>query len=251
MKIYSNFKMNKTSSEVKKYFYEFVLKKEKLNHTFTFFIPYTSLSLAKFLVQGSGIRIGGQNISDEESGERTGDISALMLKDIGTDSVLLGHHERRTKYKESNKEINKKIKLALKNGLEVVLCVGETLTERNTLKGKESLKVQIEEALKGLYENELENIVIAYEPVWAVGTGVVPNAKEIEKAVHVIRKVISEDFSTEAGEKINVVYGGSINTKNAATIGRISTLDGVLVGNASLNGDNLVKIAESLPVSQV
>ena len=250
MKIYSNFKMNKTSSEVKRYFYDIIPFVEKSKHEFCFMLPFTSLALGKFLVEGEPIAIGAQNVSEEEKGENTGEISASMLKDIGVDSVIVGHYERRVKYKENNRTINKKIKLALKNGLEVVLCIGETLTEKNTMKASESLRVQIEDALKGLYENELENIVLAYEPIWAVGTGVTPTSKEIEKAVYMIRKVISEDFSTEAGEKIKVIYGGSLNAKNVVGVGKIATLDGVLIGNSSLESENLKKIAQSLPVRE-
>ena len=248
MKIYSNFKMNKTSSEIKRYFYEFVPLAEKIKHEFTFMIPFTSLELGKFLTEGTNIKIGAQNLCEDEVGENTGEISASMLKDVGAQSVLVGHYERRTKYKETSRVLNKKITLALKNGLEVILCVGETQTERNTLKGRESLQTQIEEALKGLYENELDNIVIAYEPVWAVGTGTTPTAKEIEKAANAIRKVIADDFSVEAGEKINVVYGGSLNEKNIALVSKISLLDGVLIGNSALKCENLVKMAKALPV---
>lgn len=244
MKIYVNFKMNKTSSEVKKYFFEFLPEVEKFKHEFTFFLPFTSLSLGGFLADGR-VKIGGQNLCEEEEGEFTGEISARMLKDVGVSSVIVGHNERRTRYKETSKTINKKIKLALKNGLEVVLCVGETLTERNTLKGRESIKTQIEEALKGLYENELENIVIAYEPIWAVGTGVTPTPKEIEKAIAVIRNIISNDFSSEAGDKITVIYGGSINDKNISQFSRICHVDGFLIGNSGLKSENLVKIARS------
>lgn len=245
MKIYINFKMNKTSTQIKKYFYEFVPLVEGLKGEFTFMLPFTSLSLAKFLTQNTPVKIGAQNVCEEEEGEFTGEISARMLADEGVDSLLVGHNERRVKYKESNRIINKKIKLALKNGLEVVLCVGEGLIERNTLKGRESIKMQIEEALKGLYENELENIVIAYEPIWAVGTGNLPTVKEIEKAVAMIRSVISNDFSREAGEKITVIYGGSINERNIGQISKINLLDGVLVGNSALKCENLVKIARA------
>lgn len=248
MKIYANFKMNKTSSEIKNYFYQFLPMAEKLKHEMTFMLPFASLSISRFLTEGSMVKIGAQNVCEEEDGENTGEISASMLRDEKVSSVLVGHHERRSKYKESNRIINKKIKLALKNGLEVVLCVGENKTERNTLKGLESLRIQIEEALKGLYENELENIVIAYEPVWAVGTGISPTPKEIEKSIFAIRKVIAEDFSSEAGEKIVVIYGGSINEKNAGQIGKIPLLDGVLVGNGSLKCENFVKIVRSFPV---
>lgn len=250
MKIYSNFKMNKTSSEVKKYFYQFLSSADTESHEFVFMLPFTSISLGKFLTANSGVKIGAQNMCEEEIGENTGEISASMLRDLGVDCVLVGHHERRTKYKESNRIINKKIKLALKNGLAVVLCVGETLTERNSLKGLESIKTQIEEGLKGLYENELENIVLAYEPIWAVGSGVTPTAKELEKAIGAIRKVIADDFSSEAGEKINVVYGGSLNDKNISLVSRMTTIDGVLIGNGALKCENLIKITKALPVKE-
>ena len=187
------------------------------------------------MLDGGEISIGGQNLCDEEEGKCTGEISGKMLKSAGAEFVIVGHSERRTKFKENARSINKKIKIALKNRLKVILCVGESLAERNTLKMLESLKVQIEEALKGLYENELENIVIAYEPVWAIGSGKVPTNKEIETSVRAIRKVIADDFSAKAGENITVVYGGSIDAKNAPTINRVKNLNGMLIGGSCLD----------------
>ena len=212
-KIIGNFKMNKTSSEIKEYIMKLLPRLEKDKVEVTLCLPYTSLSLASFLLQGSGVKLGAQNLSDEESGKNTGEISGSMLKDCSVSTVIVGHSERRSKFKENGKMINKKIKIALKNSLEVVLCVGETLAEKNLHKTIDTIKSQIEEATKGLYENELENIVIAYEPIWAIGSGKTPLAKEIENVIKIIRKTITEDFSLKAGENIEVIYGGSVDNR--------------------------------------
>lgn len=245
MKIVANFKMNLTPSETKSYLMNFI-PRYKSSHDLTLCFPYTNLTLASFLVQGSSVKIGGQNICEDEDVKTTGEISGKMLKDCGVNKVIVGHIERRVKFKETNKMINKKIKTALKNGLGVVLCIGETLAEKNTLKTLDSLKTQIEECLKGLYEKELENIIIAYEPVWAIGTGATPLAKEIETSIKAIRKVISEDFSPKAGEEVNVIYGGSVNYKNIISFSKIKNLNGFLIGKSCLDGDNFLQILSSI-----
>lgn len=246
MKIFINFKMNKTPTQTKEYFIDFLSGKRLDRNELTFALPYTSIAVGKFMTEGTGIKIGAQNMSDEEEGNNTGEISGAMLKDSGVSSVIIGHNDRKTKFKENSKSINKKIKIALKNALGIVLCVGENATERNTLKAYQTLKEQIEEALKGLYENELENISIAYEPVWAIGTGQSPTVKEIEGAVKAIRKVISNDFSEYAGKNISVIYGGSVNAKNIGPISKIPSLSGVLIGSSALDATALKKIIESV-----
>ena len=241
-KIIANFKMNKTATEMKQYLIKLISKFEDKCEA-VLCVPYTCLSLAKFIVDGhDNIKVGAQNISEEEEGKCTGEISARMLKDSGASCVIVGHSERRAKFKENGKIINKKIKVALKNGLEVILCVGETLAERNTLKVADTLREQISEALKGLYENELENITIAYEPIWAIGSGKTPLVKDIEIVGKIIRKIVTEDYSAKAGEEIKVVYGGSVNTKNAATICRCKYIDGLLVGGACLDANGFAQI---------
>ena len=142
--------------------------------------------------------------------------------------------------------INRKIKNGLKNRLSIILCVGESLADKNTMKTLATLKNQIEEALKGLYENELENIIIAYEPVWAIGSGKTPLPKDIEKAVKAIRKVVEEDFSQKAANEIRIVYGGSINAKNVSKFATIEGLDGILVGGASLDSNLFLQIINAM-----
>ena len=205
-------------------------------------IPYPSLPIAKFLIGERKIKLGAQNLSDEEVGKNTGEVSGEMLKDVGVNYVIIGHSERRKKFKEDSRLINKKIKSALKNGLGVILCVGESLADRNTLKMLDVLKEQIEDALKGLYENELEKIIIAYEPVWSISSGKTPTSKEVEKAFKGIRKIIAADFSAKAGEEIAIVYGGSIDAKNARQFAGVKGGNGLLVGGASLDAATLMQI---------
>lgn len=244
--IIANFKMNKTISETKTYLINLVAKARINNLKLVLCMPATSLSTAQYLLKETDIALAGQNLCEEESGGYMGEISGEMLRDAGATYVVVGHSDRRTKFKENAKSINKKIKIALKNRLKVILCVGENLAERNTLKMLETLKNQIEEALKGLYENELEHIIIAYEPIWAIGTGKIPTNKEIETSVRAIRKVIADDFSAKAGENISVVYGGSIDNKNAPVINKAKGLNGLLMGAACLDVDNFTQILREL-----
>lgn len=244
--VIANFKMNKTASETKSYLINLVAKAKTNNKKLIMCLPATSFSTAQYILKDTAIEFGGQNLCEEENPGYMGEISGEMLKDAGATYVVVGHSDRRTKFKETSRSINKKIKIALKNRLKVILCVGENLAERNTLKMLETLKNQIEEALKGLYENELEHIIIAYEPIWAIGTGKIPTNKEIETSVKAIRKVISDDFSAKAGANITVVYGGSIDNKNASTINKASGLNGLLIGSACLEADNFAQILRQL-----
>ena len=241
-KIIANFKMNMTGKEVKSYISKLSAKASGKNEIIIC-PPFTSLSLASFLLEGNRIKLGAQNLCDEEDGKCTGEVSGAMIKDCGADYVIVGHSERRSKFRENGRIVNKKIKIALKNKLKVVLCVGETLTEKNLGKTKEAIKTDLQEAFKGLYENELENIIVAYEPVWAIGTGKTPTVKEIEGIAEYIRKVVSEDFSPNA-EKIEVLYGGSVDNKNCSTFAKAKGINGLLVGGACLNVDNFLQISK-------
>ena len=245
-KIIGNFKMNQTPTQTKEYLLQFMSKVEGSKHEIVLCFPATSLTTAKYLTSGTKISLGGQNICDEEANKNTGEISASMMKDAGADYVIVGHSERRAKHKENTRTNNKKIKLALKNRLKVILCVGESLAERNTLKMLDSLKQQIEESLKGLYENELQNIMIAYEPIWAIGSGKLPTVKELEKAVKAIRKVITDDFSEKAGKEIDVIYGGSIGVKNATQYSKIESIDGFLIGGSCLDPFGFAQIIKEI-----
>lgn len=246
-KVIANFKMNKTASEMKEYLISLVAKFQN-KHELVLCMPFTNLGVGEFMLRGQeNIKLGAQNICDEEEDKCTGEISGKMLKDAGAQYVIVGHSERRTKFKEGGKSINKKIQIALKNGIKVILCIGETLADRNTLKIADTLRNQLTEALKGLYENELENITVAYEPIWAIGSGRTPLPKEIETVGKIIRKAISEDFSPKAGKEIKIVYGGSVNQKNAASFCKCSNIDGVLVGGGCLDCDNFLQILSVIP----
>ncbi len=246
MIIIGNIKMNKTNTQVKDYIMKLLPRYEQGKHETILCLPYTSLTTAKFLLEGSGIMLGAQNLCDEEAGKNTGEISGEMLHDCGAGYVIVGHSERRAKYKENAKSINKKIKIALKNRLKVVFCVGESLAEKNLLKTFETLKTQIEDGLKGLYENELENIIIAYEPVWAIGSGKTPLSKEIEASIKAIRKVIANDFSDKAAQKIEILYGGSVDNKNCSSIAKIKEVNGLLIGGACLDAINFSQLIKDV-----
>jgi triosephosphate isomerase len=245
-KIVANFKMNGTNISVKDYLVRLLSRYEKDKTEVVFCPPFTSISMAKFLVEGTGIKLGGQNLCDDEDGGCTGEISGAMLKEAGCDYVIIGHSDRRIKFKESMRSINKKIKIALKNRLKVVLCVGETLAEKTTGKRDEILQSQVEDSFKGLYENELENITIAYEPVWAISTGKIPQTKEIVDAVKTIRTAVSRIFSEKAGNSIEIIYGGSVDNKNYAQIMRINDINGLMIGSASLDSDNFSQIIKNI-----
>lgn len=245
-KVIANFKMNQTPTQTKDYLIEFLSRVEGSKHEVILCFPATSLTTAKYLTSGTNVKLGGQNICDEEANKNTGEVSASMIRDAGAEYVIVGHSERRAKHKENTRTNNKKIKLALKNRLKVILCVGESLAERNTLKMLDSLKQQIEESLKGLYENELQNVMIAYEPIWAIGSGKLPTTKELDKAVKAIRKVITDDFSEKAGKEIDVIYGGSIGVKNATQYSKIETIDGFLIGGSCLDPIGFAQIIKEI-----
>ncbi len=240
--IIGNFKMNTVPSEFKTYAMALATKTKSTKNDIIICPPFTHLAVAKEFLGGSKVAVGAQNISGEEKGSFTGEISASMIKDLGADYVILGHSDRRNKFKESDRLINKKIKTALANGLKVVLCVGESLQTRENKQACAFVRKQIDDDLKGIYENELESVIIAYEPIWAIGTGKNATNKDITKMADVIRKEIEQQYSIKAGKNIKVVYGGSINLNNHTKIISNPAIDGVLIGGACLDVDNFVVI---------
>lgn len=243
--VIANFKMNQTPLETKDYMIDLVSRMKGEKTKVVVCPPFTSLAKAYSLTKKTNVTLGAQNFHQDEKGAHTGEISAAMLKGVGVEYVIVGHSERRKEFKETNAVINKKIKAALNGGLKVVFCVGENLNERNTNRTENVLKTQIEQGLLGLYENELEGIVVAYEPVWAIGTGVVATEKQISSSISTIRKILKELFSTKAAKETLVVYGGSVNKQNAKKIMAQSVVDGVLVGGASLVAEDFFEIIKS------
>lgn len=243
--IIANLKMNFTQEDTKNYLDELITLSEDVTNKLAVCFPYTSLSVAKDMLFNTKIVIGAQNVHEKDCGAYTGEISAKMLKDLNCKIVLVGHSERRMYFGESNKIINEKIKTLLKYGMKAVLCVGETLKERETSKTKTVLKQQLDQALSGLYENELKNVIIAYEPVWAIGTGKTPTGKQVEECAKYIREVLIQSFSEKAGKNMTILYGGSLKPDNAKTFLSLQEIDGALVGGASLNADSFIKIAKA------
>ena len=194
------------------------------------------------VIGDKGIEIGAQNISEEESGARTGEISASMIKDLGCKFSLIGHSERRILFHESNKIISKKLNQANNNSVMPILCIGETAHENERNNTYDVLESQINEALQGL--NGLTSLIIAYEPVWAIGSGKIPNPEEINTVHKMIKDVVQSRFP-KIGLKA-VLYGGSVNSMNASSLFVLEHIDGALVGGASLNGKEFAQIANIL-----
>lgn len=242
--IVGNFKMNTTPSEFKSYAMALATKTKGTKNDVIVCPPYTHLGVSKEIFSGSKVFYGAQNISEEESGALTGEISANMIKDLGAEFVIIGHSERRGKFKENDKLINKKIKTALANGLKVILCVGENLQTRTNKQACVFVRKQLDEDLKGIYENELESVIVAYEPIWAIGSGKSVSGKEIQKMTDAIRKEIGYLYSDKASQNINIVYGGSVTMSNYKKLLSYEFLNGVMMGNTCLDIDSFSLICK-------
>ncbi len=208
--------------------------------------PFTSLSEANSLIKNTPIKLGAQNMYFEESGAFTGEISAKMLKSVGCEYVILGHSERRTIYKEQDKLINEKIKTALKAELKPIFCIGETLEERENGKEKDVLTKQLSGGLDEISLDQMKKIIIAYEPVWAIGTGKTASPGQAEDMHQFIRAYIKDDFSTDVAENLVIQYGGSVKPDNARELLSQADIDGALVGGACLKADSFISIIESV-----
>ncbi len=208
--------------------------------------PFTSLETASALIKDSIIELGAQNMYSEESGAFTGEISPNMLVSVGCKYVILGHSERRTIFNEPNQLINKKIKAAVKNNLAPIFCVGETLSERENGITFKVVEQQITEGLEGLSETELQNLIIAYEPVWAIGTGRNATPEQAQEVHKFIRELISKLYSSSFAANITIQYGGSVKPENSIELMSQPDIDGALVGGACLKADSFIKIVESI-----
>lgn len=244
--ISANWKMNKTPKEAENLIEELKSKVTKVKNEIIIFAPFIDMHVATKLTKDTNLKIGAQNCHFENFGAYTGEISPNMLKEIGIKYVLLGHSERRLYCNETDEIINKKIKTALKEGLKVILCVGESLQDKNFNVVEEKISVQIKKALYMVEEKYLEKIIIAYEPVWAIGSGVYASNEEITSIFRIIKKILLNMFSTSAIQKIKILYGGSINAQNIKNFLKIKELDGILVGGESLKTEEFLKIIKSV-----
>ncbi|MDR1418906.1 MAG: triose-phosphate isomerase [Treponema sp.] len=241
--IAGNWKMHKTRAEAAELAKALVAGLGNGKHKYLVAPSFTSLETVGPIVRGTNIRLGAQNMAAEEQGAHTGEVSVLQLKDLGVQTVILGHSERRHVYKEDDALINKKVKLALKHGLEVILCVGELLEEREAGRAEAVCETQTVKGLEGVSLSDLSGVVIAYEPVWAIGTGRTATPEDAD-AIHAwIRGVTGRLYGSGAAEKIIIQYGGSVKPDNAARLMAKENIDGALVGGAALKADTFVPIA--------
>ena len=204
--------------------------------------PFTSLYAVHKELEGSSIRLVAQNLYWEEKGAFTGEISPLMLKEVGCQYVIIGHSERRQFFGESDETVNRRIKAALAQGLRVIFCVGETLRDREEGKTFPLIEKQMEGGLKGLEGRGMGEMVVAYEPVWAIGTGKTATPEQAEEVHRFIRGKIQKLYSREVSEKIRIQYGGSVTPENIRSLMNQPDVDGALVGGASLKAESFSKI---------
>lgn len=240
--IAGNWKMNKTVSESKELINE--IKNIDLSKDVepVVIVPFTSAYVAKELLKDTDIKVGVQNMYFEESGAFTGEISPLMLADLEIDYVIIGHSERREIFKESDELLNKKVKSALEHNLKPILCCGETLAEREENRQEEKVKSQLEKNLDGVSIEDIEKIVIAYEPIWAIGTGKTASSDDAEEMCKFIRNLIKDMYSEEASNKVRIQYGGSVKPNNIKEIMYKENIDGALIGGASLEADSFAAL---------
>jgi len=204
--------------------------------------PYTSLSEVNSLLKGTQIKLGAQNMYFEESGAYTAEISADMLKSVGCEYVILGHSERRVIFNESDELVNKKIKSALAKGLKPIFCVGELLEQREKGETMKVVSSQIEKGLEGISAEQMKNIIFAYEPVWAIGTGKTATPQQAQEVHLFIRELVTENFSSIVAEKLIIQYGGSVKPDNSRELLLQKDIDGALVGGACLKADSFLSI---------
>ena len=204
--------------------------------------PFTSLETASTLTKDSPIAIGSQNMYFEESGAYTGEISADMLLSVGCEYVILGHSERRTIFKETDELINKKVKKAIAKGLKPIFCIGETLQEREENRTEKVIEVQVKAGLNSVTAEEFKNVVIAYEPVWAIGTGKTATPDQAQEVHKFIRNLLVELYGNDIANNTVIQYGGSVKPENASDLMSMPDIDGALVGGASLTAASFLGI---------
>jgi triosephosphate isomerase len=240
--IAGNWKMNLVPSQAAKYASELAAAAKDAKVKVMIAPTYVCLPAVVEAVKGSNIIVAAQNVNDHENGAYTGEISCDMLKDIGVKTVILGHSERRQYYGETNEFINKKVLFALQNGMDIDLCVGETLEEREGGRLEQVLADQINIGLDGVTEEQMAHVTIAYEPVWAIGTGKTATPADANSAHEYIRGLIAKKFGKAVAEKQIIQYGGSVKPSNVKELMACEHIDGALVGGASLTLEQFLPI---------
>jgi len=244
--IAGNWKMNKTAAEGRILAEELKCKVAGMDNVDIVVCPtFTTISAVVEAVQGSNIKVGAQNVHWAESGAFTSEISAEMLKEVGVEYVIIGHSERRQYFGETDETVNMRLKAALSSGLKPMVCIGELLDERENGKTEEVLTTQIKAGFAGLSNEEMAGVVIAYEPVWAIGTGKTATPEMADETQAYIRKVVAEMFDCDTAEKVRIQYGGSMKPENSAELLAKLNIDGGLIGGASLKADAFAGIIEN------
>lgn len=243
--IAGNWKMNKTRIEAEQLINALIPLVKDTKNTVVICVPFTDLCKAVKLTKGTNIHVGAQNCHWKESGAFTGEIAPSMLTELGVEYVVIGHSERRTYFGETDATVLARTKAALEAGLKPIVCIGETLEERNSGNMEKVLQRQVREGFKDVTEEELANIVVAYEPVWAIGTGVTATDEQANDAIAFVRSVFADMYGKEAAEKLYIQYGGSMNDKNAEGLLNMSEIDGGLIGGASLVAEKFAAVVNA------
>ncbi len=244
--IAGNWKMNMTPSETRAFIKELapmVAGKDKCDIVLC--VPYVDIAAAVEAAEGTNIHIGAENVHFKESGAYTGEVSGAMLKETGVEYVIVGHSERRQYFAETDETVNLRTKAGLAAGLTVILCLGELLEARQAGITSEIVSMQTKLDLAGIPEEDLSRIIIAYEPVWAIGTGLTATPEQADEVCGIIRSVVAELYSPAAAESLTIQYGGSMNEKNAADLLAKTHVDGGLIGGASLKTDKFTAIVDA------
>ncbi|MED5019215.1 triose-phosphate isomerase [Paenibacillus chibensis] len=242
--IAGNWKMFKTVPEAKTFIEEVKGKAEVDGVESVICAPFTNLPALVEAAKGTSIKIGAQNLHFEDNGAYTGEISGEMLKDLGVDYVIIGHSERRAYFAETDETVNKKMHAAFRHGLTPIVCVGEKLEEREAGQTKDVCKVQTEAAFKGLSAEQAAQAVIAYEPIWAIGTGKSSTAQDANEVISYIRELVKGLYGEDVASKVRIQYGGSVKPENVTEYMGQSDIDGALVGGASLQPASYIQLVQ-------
>ena len=240
--IAGNWKMNMLPNEAIEYIEAFAPMVKDTENEVILCVPYTNLFYTLMNAQGTNIKIGAQNMHYAENGAYTGEVSPQMLKSIGVEYVIIGHSERRQYYNETDETVNKKVKAAYEVGLKPIVCVGESLEEREAGKTESIITNQTRLALEGLSDADVEATIIAYEPIWAIGTGKTATSEDANNSIKAIRAEIARIYGNDVAERVIIQYGGSVKSSNAKELFTTTDIDGGLVGGASLKPDEFSKI---------
>lgn len=245
--IAANWKMNQTPTEAKAFLEDFIPRFDEPTSVDIVIAPsFLSMPMAAAqIVPSASVALAAQNMSPEESGAFTGEVSAAMLKEVGTSYVILGHSERRSLFGEDDSVVNAKVKAALANGFSPILCIGESLEQRDSGQLEEVLRSQIEGSLADISDSQMIHVVIAYEPVWAIGTGVTATPEQAQEAHELVRGFLGDQFNEEVAAATRIQYGGSVKPSNAAELIALNDIDGFLVGGASLKPDSFADIVQA------